>query len=58
MRNRALRKVENPGSGIHVLVAAAALERGLLASVDTPTNNPAVHIAPGTTTRFSGNPAH
>ncbi|MFF3216792.1 penicillin-binding transpeptidase domain-containing protein [Streptomyces sp. NPDC002886] len=58
LRNRALRKVENPGSAIHVLVAAAALESGLLASVDAPTNNPAVYIAPGSTTRFSGDPAH
>ncbi|MCJ1676258.1 penicillin-binding protein [Streptomyces sp. APSN-46.1] len=58
LRNRALREVVNPGPAIHVLVAAAALEKGLLASVDTPTNNPAVYIVPGSTTQFSGDPAH
>ncbi|MGW6877734.1 penicillin-binding transpeptidase domain-containing protein [Streptomyces xanthophaeus] len=58
LRDRVLRNVENPGSAIHVLVAAAALEKGLLASVDTPTHNPAVYIVPGSTTQFAGDPAH
>ncbi|MEW2133171.1 penicillin-binding transpeptidase domain-containing protein [Streptomyces sp. NPDC005435] len=58
LSNRALRLVDNPGSAIHVLVAAAALEKGLLPSVDTPTRSPAVYAAPGSTTRFSGDPAH
>ncbi|MFD9535092.1 penicillin-binding transpeptidase domain-containing protein [Streptomyces sp. NPDC060010] len=56
--NRALRFVDNPGSAIHVLVAAAALEKGLLPSVDTPTRSPAVYAAPDSTTQFSGDPAH
>ncbi|MFE9636559.1 penicillin-binding transpeptidase domain-containing protein [Streptomyces sp. NPDC006463] len=58
LRNRALRNVDNPGAAIHVLVAAAALEKGLLASVDTPTHSPAVYAAPDSTTEFSGDPAH
>ncbi|MFD3756344.1 penicillin-binding transpeptidase domain-containing protein [Streptomyces sp. NPDC058622] len=58
LRNRTLREVANPGSSIHVLVAAAALEKGLLASVDTPTHNPAAFIVPGSTAQFSGDPAH
>ncbi|MEU7554076.1 penicillin-binding transpeptidase domain-containing protein [Streptomyces sp. NPDC044571] len=58
LTNRALRHVDNPGSAIHVLVAAAALEKGLLPSVDTPTRSPAVYVAPNSTTQFSGDPAH
>ncbi|MFE2323315.1 penicillin-binding transpeptidase domain-containing protein [Streptomyces sp. NPDC059385] len=58
LRNRALRHVDNPGSAVHVLVAAAALEKGLLPSVDAPTRSPAVYNAPNSTTQFSGDPAH
>ncbi|MFJ4767936.1 penicillin-binding transpeptidase domain-containing protein [Streptomyces uncialis] len=56
MLNRPLRNSENPGSAAHVVVAAAALEKGLLASVDTPTRSPAVHVVPGSATEFSGDP--
>ncbi|MFI2215028.1 penicillin-binding transpeptidase domain-containing protein [Streptomyces sp. NPDC020141] len=58
LRNRALRSADNPGTAAHVLVAAAALEKGLLASVDTPTRSPADHTVPGSATEFSGDPAH
>ncbi|MFE0424558.1 penicillin-binding transpeptidase domain-containing protein, partial [Streptomyces sp. NPDC058953] len=54
MMNRALRGDENPGSAAHVVTAAAALEKGLIASVDTPTDSPLAHTVPGSTTRFTG----
>ncbi|MFI6523491.1 penicillin-binding transpeptidase domain-containing protein [Streptomyces uncialis] len=56
MLNRPLLHTENPGSAAHAVVAAAALEKGLLASVDTPTRSPAVHVVPGSTAEFSGDP--
>ncbi|MEU9107774.1 penicillin-binding transpeptidase domain-containing protein [Streptomyces xanthophaeus] len=56
--NRALRDDHNPGSAAHVIVAAAALEKGLLATVDTPTRSPAVHTVPDSAAQFSGDPAH
>ncbi|MEV7729632.1 penicillin-binding transpeptidase domain-containing protein [Streptomyces sp. NPDC087917] len=58
LKNRAIRSVENPGSAIHVLVAAAALDKGLLTSVDTPTRSAAVYAAPDSSTQFTGDPAH
>ncbi|WP_328302023.1 penicillin-binding transpeptidase domain-containing protein [Streptomyces sp. NBC_00435] len=58
LKNRALRDAENPGAAVHVLVAAAALENGLLPSVDAPTRGAAVYLAPNSTTEFSGDPAH
>ncbi|MCF3184986.1 penicillin-binding protein [Streptomyces polychromogenes] len=56
--NRAMRDLHNPGSAAHVVVAAAALEKGLLASVDAPTRSPAVHTVPDGSVQFSGDPAH
>ncbi|MFG2297439.1 penicillin-binding transpeptidase domain-containing protein [Streptomyces sp. NPDC048603] len=56
--NKALRNAENIGSAAHVVVAATALEKGLLASVDTPTLSPAVHTVPDSTAQFAGDPAH
>ncbi|MEV7615613.1 penicillin-binding transpeptidase domain-containing protein [Streptomyces sp. NPDC089799] len=58
LSNKALRNVENIGSAAHVIVAATALEKGLLASVDTPTSSPAVFNVPDSTARFAGDPAH
>ncbi|MFI5831874.1 penicillin-binding transpeptidase domain-containing protein [Streptomyces sp. NPDC051578] len=56
--NRSLRDLHNPGSAAHIIVAAAALEKGLLASVDAPTRTPAVHTVPDSSVQFSGDPAH
>ncbi|WUC68365.1 penicillin-binding transpeptidase domain-containing protein [Streptomyces sp. NBC_00667] len=56
--NRALRDLHNPGSAAHIIVAAAALEKGLVASVDAPTRSPAVHTVPDSSVQFSGDPAH
>ncbi|AZM92688.1 penicillin-binding transpeptidase domain-containing protein [Streptomyces sp. W1SF4] len=58
LTNRAIRHVDNPGSAVHVVVAAAALEKGLIASVDAPTRSPAVHTAADSTAEFAGDPAH
>ncbi|MEU3601183.1 penicillin-binding transpeptidase domain-containing protein [Streptomyces sp. NPDC006798] len=52
--NRALRRAENPGSAAHLVVAATALEKGLVPSVDTATRTPLVHTVPGGTNRFTG----
>ncbi|MFF4583674.1 penicillin-binding transpeptidase domain-containing protein [Streptomyces sp. NPDC001373] len=56
--NRALRDPHNPGAAAHIIVAAAALEKGLLASVDAPTRSPAVYSVPDGSVSFSGDPAH
>lgn len=52
--NRAVREAENPGAAAHLVVAAAALEKGLVRSVDTPTRSPLAYAIPGTTTRING----
>lgn len=48
--NRALRQPLAPGSTFKLVVASAALENGLYASVDVPTKSPVPYTLPGTST--------
>ncbi|MEU6801565.1 penicillin-binding transpeptidase domain-containing protein [Streptomyces neyagawaensis] len=52
--NRALREVGAPGGTFHVVVAAAALEKGLYASVDERTDSPLTYVLPQSTTSVTG----
>ncbi|MEV3987329.1 penicillin-binding transpeptidase domain-containing protein [Streptomyces sp. NPDC049837] len=58
MRNRALREAVTPGRVFHVVVAAAALEKGLQSSVSAPTRSPLRYTPPGSSTVWSGDAAH
>ncbi|MGV9757362.1 penicillin-binding transpeptidase domain-containing protein [Streptomyces tricolor] len=52
--NRALRLAPGPGATFHVVVAAAALEHGLYASVDDSTRTPLNYVVPGTDAAVAG----
>ncbi|MEV3871208.1 penicillin-binding transpeptidase domain-containing protein [Streptomyces sp. NPDC049906] len=54
--NRALRDVRNPGAAAHLIVATAALEEGVLDSVDSPVRAPAVYVVPDSKKRIGGDP--
>ncbi|GGS92155.1 peptidoglycan D,D-transpeptidase FtsI family protein [Streptomyces chromofuscus] len=50
MLNRAVRQTYPPGSTFKVVTAAAALDAGVITSVDAPTRSPDPYTLPGTTT--------
>ncbi|GGV11033.1 penicillin-binding protein [Streptomyces filipinensis] len=52
--NRALRLTAAPGAAFHVVVAAAALERGLYPGVDDATKSPLTFAVPGTADTVTG----
>ncbi|MDX3799326.1 penicillin-binding transpeptidase domain-containing protein [Streptomyces sp. AK04-3B] len=54
MLNRALRQADAPGATFSVVVAAAALEQGLYATVDDATVSPLAYVLPLSTTRVTG----
>ncbi|MFG2565462.1 penicillin-binding transpeptidase domain-containing protein [Streptomyces sp. NPDC048567] len=56
--NRARYESTPPGETFHLVVAAAALEKGLYSSVDEATDTPASYTPPGSSTALTGDPAH
>ncbi|MEU9009046.1 penicillin-binding transpeptidase domain-containing protein [Streptomyces sp. NPDC048479] len=55
--NRALREAVEPRETFHLVVAAAALEKGLYRSVDEATRAPLPYTLPGTTTELTSDAA-
>ncbi|MDO0925736.1 penicillin-binding transpeptidase domain-containing protein [Streptomyces sp. TG1A-8] len=53
MLNRAVRQTYPPGSAFKVVTAAAALDAGVVADLDAPTDSPDPYRLPGTTTRLT-----
>ncbi|MFD4946669.1 penicillin-binding transpeptidase domain-containing protein [Streptomyces sp. NPDC058409] len=56
--NRALHEAVAPDETFEVVVAAAALERGVYASVDENTRSPLPYTLPGSSTELPSDPAH
>ncbi|MFJ9420336.1 penicillin-binding transpeptidase domain-containing protein [Streptomyces sp. NPDC101227] len=56
--NRPVRGDAPPGDAFHLVVAAAALEKGLYSSVDEATHSPVSYAVPGGTGKFTGDRAH
>ncbi|KQX77122.1 penicillin-binding transpeptidase domain-containing protein [Streptomyces sp. Root1310] len=54
MLNRALKQADAPGATFSVVVAAAALDEGLYATVDDATVSPLTYVLPLSTTRVTG----
>ncbi|MFH8799928.1 peptidoglycan D,D-transpeptidase FtsI family protein [Streptomyces sp. NPDC017936] len=53
MLNRAVRQTYPPGSTFKVVTAAAALDAGVIGSLDTPTDSPDPYTLPGTRTHLA-----
>ncbi|MFB8210988.1 penicillin-binding transpeptidase domain-containing protein [Streptomyces sp. NPDC056010] len=56
--NRTRKEATPPGETFHLVVAAAALEKGLYSSVDEATDTPASYTPPGSSKALTGDPAH
>ncbi|MEU2022706.1 penicillin-binding transpeptidase domain-containing protein [Streptomyces sp. NPDC016469] len=56
--NRTRKESTPPGETFHLVVAAAALEKGLYSSVDEATDTPASYTPPGSSKALTGDPAH
>ncbi|MEU5239429.1 penicillin-binding transpeptidase domain-containing protein [Streptomyces lydicus] len=56
--NRTIRDAVPTGDAFHVVVAAAALDKGIYASVDDRTHSPVTYRLPGSTTEVTGDRAH